>query len=158
MKNNLSGTDPQKSGTDNAANAAGNSGAAQLNLKLLEFRNQIQSKLDWLLSLRKCYHTSAFQMKRQLSNMSHIPQFAAQKLSDGQLSRSKLETLLSTTLGNHPFKKNGSAIGVPQTNSKQAAAAAPPATIDHSNVLPSAIKDKQYLSLAHLSRKDSGQY
>ena len=108
MKNNQSGTDPQKSGTDNA-NAAGNS-TVQLNLKLLEFRNQIQSKLDWLLSLRKCYHTSAFQMKRQLSNMSHIPQFSAQKISD-QLNRQKLESLLSTSLGN--FKKNGSAIGVP---------------------------------------------
>ena len=63
----------------------------QPNWKLMEFRNQIQSKMEWLSSLRKWYMQSAVQMKKRSANLNHIPQYA-QMISE--LNRAKLETLL----------------------------------------------------------------
>jgi len=48
----------------------------QPNWKLLHFRNQIQSKMDWLQSLRNWHTAETLQSKKRAANLNHIPQYA----------------------------------------------------------------------------------
>ena len=62
------------------------------NLKLLEFRNQIKCKKEWLSSLRKWHSQQALHSKKLAQSLSQIPQYAQQLILQEQLTRQKRDS------------------------------------------------------------------